>query len=536
MIKRLRLNNFRLFKNTMIEIGSRITVIAGHNATGKSTLLGIIGNACELKTSLGRALTGSPFRTEFSELFKGSPQFDKTGSIGSMTIGNGTKEIDVQLRVAWQTYRTLKGTRKRFRIIPKWPRGNRLTEGKYPLPSLYLGLSRLYPLGEASIEEIRMQPKIEVNDPEDQEWLFRHYQRILSLISPIKSVSSYRINRKVSGGVNTDAYDYWTNSSGQDNLTQILYALHSFRMLRKRINSRWLGGILLIDELDATLHPAAQIRLFDLMLKVCEETEMQVVFTTHSPSLLEHASPAVCARLNNAIMVNYLSAANGSLEVFSNPDMEFTQNDMMVASSFQRKPRNKVLVYAEDAETRWFLENLLRDKKRHTRIVNMNFGADQALSWLKSDPEYFTNILFVLDGDARIETPGKIGSGRKKSNSSENVIKLPGGAPPERVLYDYLISLDVKHEFLLQHRQMGLSTRYFEENGPDAQKYRDIKATRDRNKRWFSDNKDMFEETGLFKFWAKDNENLVGEFLKEFERRHAVIARRTKADRIRDRK
>ena len=40
----------------------------------------------------------------------------------------------------------------------------------------------------------------------------------------------------------------------------------SFKRLKKQ-REEWTGGLLLIDEIDATLHPAAQKRLIDLLVK-----------------------------------------------------------------------------------------------------------------------------------------------------------------------------------------------------------------------------------------------------------------------------
>lgn len=42
---------FRMFRNLTINISERLTVIAGHNGIGKSTLLGLIANGSELKSS-----------------------------------------------------------------------------------------------------------------------------------------------------------------------------------------------------------------------------------------------------------------------------------------------------------------------------------------------------------------------------------------------------------------------------------------------------------------------------------------------------
>lgn len=49
MYKSLIINDFRQFNNMEISLGKRLTVIAGRNSTGKSTILGILANSGELK-------------------------------------------------------------------------------------------------------------------------------------------------------------------------------------------------------------------------------------------------------------------------------------------------------------------------------------------------------------------------------------------------------------------------------------------------------------------------------------------------------
>ena len=56
MFSKMILDDFRIFKNQTIHIGNTITAIAGQNATGKSTILGILGNACELKSKFGTTI------------------------------------------------------------------------------------------------------------------------------------------------------------------------------------------------------------------------------------------------------------------------------------------------------------------------------------------------------------------------------------------------------------------------------------------------------------------------------------------------
>ena len=49
-ITSLTINDFRCFKDSKFTIGQNITIFSGTNAVGKSTILGLLGNSCELKS------------------------------------------------------------------------------------------------------------------------------------------------------------------------------------------------------------------------------------------------------------------------------------------------------------------------------------------------------------------------------------------------------------------------------------------------------------------------------------------------------
>ena len=182
MYKKIHINDFRLFQNQTLLLGKYLTVLSGRNSTGKSTILGMIANSGELKKKDGVTYSSKPFRAEFSELFKGSRQFDQIGPDRftiTLSDENGN-EIDYRsFRTAWQTkdkYRkkapteatekeeTTQGANEdkaedkkekapheeRFRVIPfKKLDGGKKTEAKFNYPVLYLGLSRLFPIGES---------------------------------------------------------------------------------------------------------------------------------------------------------------------------------------------------------------------------------------------------------------------------------------------------------------------------------------------------------------------------------------------------
>ena len=54
LLEKMQIERFRAFKNITLPLGSVLTIIAGQNGTGKSTLLGMLGQPfnCKLPTEL----------------------------------------------------------------------------------------------------------------------------------------------------------------------------------------------------------------------------------------------------------------------------------------------------------------------------------------------------------------------------------------------------------------------------------------------------------------------------------------------------
>ena len=356
MYKSLIINDFRQFNNMKISLGKRLTVIAGRNSTGKSTILGILANSGELKKKDGTTYANGQFRAEFSEILHGSKRFDASGSdrIQIDIVDEKDNLIDYRkFRTAWQS----DNGKDRFRVIPlKVSEDGKKTEAKMQIPVIYLGLSRLFPIGEANEDSIKAN-KIRFVNEEQKKWFIQKYTEILSIYDNIGDVNNFSIgetDKKKGIGIETDKYDYLTNSSGQDNLGQILMSILSFKRL-KQIKEEWTGGLILIDEIDATLHPAAQKRLIDLLVKEAKTNDIQVVVTTHSSDLLKHICTKTAHNMdsrNNDVELYYFTNANRRLDMKRNPDYSTIENDLLVESMLQNS--NKVKIYSEDAENRWW--------------------------------------------------------------------------------------------------------------------------------------------------------------------------------------
>lgn len=526
--KELRIHDFRLFAEQNIILGKYITVLAGRNSTGKSTILGMLGNSSEIKKKDGTTYTGGQFRAEFSEIFKGSRAFDVSKSNRfELIMSDDGESVSEQcfFRTSWQKYSTDEDSPERFRIIPCRTIDGKKTEAKMEYPVLYLGLSRLFPIGESNDSNIN-QEHIKFSSEEHEKWFLEKYVHILSLLDTVNQVTNFSIgetDKKKGVGINTDKYDYLTNSSGQDNLGQILLALLSFKRLRENSGDKWRGGLLLIDEIESTLHPSAQARLLDVLLQEARSTGVQIVFTTHSLSLLknickktEHNNSAV----NNGVELYYLTNANRKLEVKRNVDYFAIECDLLVQSIVQNG--HKIRVYTEDAEARWVLLHLVQPYTAYLNILDVNVGCHSLMSLYSADTAYFGNSIIVLDGDVTDKTLSVVPE--KVREHFKNIIKLPGSSRPEQVMYEYLLSLPSEHDFWSQ-AGAGLNWTYFKENGPDSAAYQSEKE-RDRYKKWFIDHEKLFDAYHLFDYWINDNSDAVTTFLNCFVSAYNAVAER----------
>ena len=91
------------------------------------------------------------------------------------------------------------------------------------------------------------------------------------------SIDLLSSDQKQTLGITTDSYDWESNSSGQDNIGKILLAVLSFKRLKKQYKEEYKGGILAIDEIDATLFPGSQEELIKALSYFCSKYEIQVI-------------------------------------------------------------------------------------------------------------------------------------------------------------------------------------------------------------------------------------------------------------------
>lgn len=287
IIKSIEVEKFRSISEISFELGKKLTAIAGRNATQKTTLLGMLGQPFAISKDSPlygcSTVDGYNFKSQFKEKFKLSINYEPIGS-HKWTLNFHNKGYYQNDRITIQSIaRKQKGKPDEIRF---WNAESRAKGAGYvQLPVYYLSLSRLAPIGESR----KTVPLTIDLTPAEIKYCVKAYREILSINQSSKSatVSAEKgSGKQVYAGINDGIHDIFTNSAGEGNVSKIILAVLSFRRLKEKYGSAYKGGILLIDELDATLYGFSQKKLLTYLLGAAKDYKVQIIFTTHSPIIL----------------------------------------------------------------------------------------------------------------------------------------------------------------------------------------------------------------------------------------------------------
>lgn len=447
---------------------------------------------------------------------------------------------------------------QRLRIIPEKKGSTRRKEAKLPWPTYYLGLSRLYPPGEADSPEVR---SIELS-PEDNKYIQEEYNKIFSTNEDKFELSSIHLSespRKHGIGVENKTFGPLGNSNGQDNLNQILAAMLSFKKLNKKLGANFFGGVLLIDELDASLHPAAQNKLLDFMAEQTRHYNYQIIFTTHSLSMIEHFShlrQGSKTRDDVDFMLTYLTNGRGVVESKENPALAWIHNELLISYNNFGTPAPRIPIITEDDVATDFLKEVLNKWYPEIRVdfLNLATGWENLLNLIGQDFNYFGKWITVLDADVPIvKAQKKLNQSmfriQKITDSNEigvqDVLLLPNLLPDKNTdkisilepelaekdlrpyieleLWLFLKSLDDSDPFYANPQIDSLA--YFKRtliaDGPFSEKYKKGKAE-DKVKAWYKDNQQIINIA--WSYFIDQKKEIIKPFVKRFILKYNSIA------------
>lgn len=309
-------------------------------------------------------------------------------------------------------------------------------------------------------------------------------------------------------------------------------AILSFKSLKRLMDDEWDGGLLLIDEIDATLHPAAQRKLVDLLLKEAGECGFQVVFTTHSTVVLEELASKAGHQIGDGtsdIEIAYLTDASKKLKVKQNPSWHTMANDLFVRGPGGQPPR--VGVFSEDAEARWLMNEIIEtcrpDLISRVKFIEAAFGCDTLIHLYIHDYFYMRDRIVVFDGDVSEKNIEKIPE--KFRNEGKNIVKLPGSVRPEQIIWNYLENADENDPVWDSLDQYGYTWKSITENGPSTFAG---KTERNQYKSWLRACENDFHFAKVIGCWIDANPNEAQVFIEQFVNAYNKVAQRTSVDPI----
>lgn len=559
-IKSVDIQNFRAFQEPFhMELGKYITAISGLNGIGKSTILAILSNSSEIKPKqthkqeeiFGNLYNGDSFRGDFTDIIMYDPKKDTPGPNKAAvtfidflnnkndsktikfraTVQNGKMSKDVYRKrvINGDTYYEKSKKEKsynRYRLIPTKEKDGWQSSAKMEWPSYYLGLSRIFPIGENNTATTKRLPddisKRIVN--KHAEIMHENFDTDKATLESV-NVNGLTFNKS---GIETDDYSATSNSSGQDNLAQILQAVLSFEKLKEEMPTTYQGGLLTIDELDATLHPAAQNKLLHWLYLKAKELDLQIVFTTHSITLLEFVSHKTKEKGVNPgdIEIAYLRQDpenTGQILARINPNAMFFRNALKDTYTKPMHFSQRINVLTEDYVSRVFLDKLIRYSKHldllQLNVLQIDISWSHLVTLITSDPEQFSYFITILDPDCSIDPKltqlrdllirGE--SNIEVNNPNSNLFILPGNNSVEKMLWLFLNDMKANDDFFAIPviDNYGWTKEHALKDGPTSKIY-DGQKDNNKFKHWYQDNYQFM--TILMDQWIKTHASEVTEF------------------------
>lgn len=409
----IEFDSLKGLRNVRVDLtGNDVTAILGENGVGKTTILQAL--ACSF-----RGVTLDEHTYKFVEFFKRVDGFRWLGSKYRIGIS------EQKGRDGWVS-REIVYSKAKDRWKPR--------KDKHPQRHVfYIGLMSCVPDIEKVVSYVSSF-KIDntIREADDcEKWIRERAGEILN-----RKYDSYEITsskgRKFKRVKRSDGVQYTSLAmgAGEQRLLDFLKVLQSVPK----------NSLLLIDEIDITLHHLALRRLVKVIVDEAKRRKLQVVFTTHREEI------AQCPDIN----IRYIwSDKNGVL---------YAMNGVNADALYRLTGNNsrQYRIFVEDDLAAAIVRRVLSDLKMSRFVEVSEFGAiDNAfvvVSGLEIAGLDISKMIFVLDGDMynseeqRRERIQKCHTGtepwreerREKTLRQMRKLILPEGMSPERYLIQSL--------------------------------------------------------------------------------------------------
>jgi predicted ATPase len=387
-IRSVTIDKLRGWDNQTIKFRFPVCAIAGENGSGKSTILRAA--VCAYTNTLPNAQTFFP-----SKLFLWTNWDEASVPRDSSliyTIKQGTQPIG--------------GKWKRTNDWGYSPKGNRPERHV-----VFLDVSRTLPLdatagyakiAKSSIEALGADVNISDN-------LMRAYSDIMGGNYSAARFVQPALRREV--GLSTRDFgevSQFHQGAGEDALLDLMRVLQTIPDT----------ALLVIDEIEASLHPKAQRRLTQFLIKLARQKKLQVILSTHSPFVLEEIPP------EGRVFVQKLS--DGS------KDIQYGISTNYALGLMDNQNHPDLYIYVEDREAKALLQEIIKGEEDITSRVEVRYVGDsevvKTLGRLCRNNSLPDKGIAFLDGDAQ--------------DANGNCFSLPAYKAPELVVFNGLKAIE----------------------------------------------------------------------------------------------
>lgn len=413
-LTRLHITQLKGLKNLDIEFNKNLTAIMGVNGVGKSTILHAL--ACVF------APIEEGENYQFNFFFTPTPDASWKDSSFSITYFDEIKQKEIN-----KEYK-----KKSDRWSPPY-------SSRPPREVFYLGIDSCLP----EIEKERQTTYIDYHTRSSEDNLATRIAKEASEIlnKDYKELTDHTTKRKKLFGVRTHSgvsYSSLSMGAGEQRVLKILSLVYHAAP----------HTMILIDEIDLLLHTSALVNLIRVLGKIAERKNLQIIFTTHS---------LIMSELSDIVDIKYLRNTCEKTFVYNTitPDIVY---------DLSHKTEHKLNVYVEDDVAAAVVAKILREMKlsRHSHIQNI--GSIQNAFTVSAaaiiEERKIDSMLIITDGD-RYRTDEekktqikKVLSGSEKDHDEKiekalsiiTELSLPENTPPEKYIFDMLVSLDSESE------------------------------------------------------------------------------------------
>lgn len=379
----MTISGFRGWTGQEIRFQFPVCVIAGENGTGKSTILKAAAAAYSHPTD--------PRKTFHPGIFFRDTAWEKLSSASiTYKVQEGGKDREYSIRKPAQRWR------------PSTPRPKRIV--------IWQDIARTLPLeATAGYVNLARSTAREVSTQELDPTITMFYSSIMGRVYDSARLATSSIDASRPVGVvcvSGQEFSQFHQGAGEDATFDLLAILQNVPDT----------ALIIIDELEASLHPRSQRRLVHFLLWLARTKHIQVIVSTHSTYVLEEVP------LESRI---FLSRGSAGTEVLYGITPELALNRM------DDIDRPDIYLFAEDDESVEVTLCLVRQRLDATRVKCIPVG-----------PENVVAVLGRLGGKAQLPVKA-IGVRDADTPASDGCIRLPGDDAPERQLVEDILRMAI---------------------------------------------------------------------------------------------